>query len=102
MFSILRFGMPEIMEQIFEEALDDTTFEMLTRRMAPAGTPVGPRIREPKRRKMGAATVSRMVMFEMETSSMTAPSTLRMAKPKQPSKTQFEMVMFLLLSLSAA
>jgi hypothetical protein len=33
---------------------------------------------------------------------MTAPSTLRMAKPKQPSKTQFEMVMFLLLSFSAA
>src|SRR5215469_328579 len=83
------------MEQICDDPLEPTILEIFTRRMLPTGTPAGPRIRDPRRRKIGEATVPRMVMFEMVTSSISAPSTLRIATPKQPSKTQFEIVMFL-------
>src|SRR5215469_5518722 len=83
------------MEQMSDELLEDTMFEILTRRMVPTGTPAGPRIRDPRRRKMGEATVPRIVTFEMVTSSICAPSTLRMVIPMQPSKTQFEIVIFL-------
>src|SRR5579863_7408397 len=83
------------MEQICEDPLEETMLEIFTRLTLPTGTPAGPRMRDPSRRKMGDATVPLIVMFEMVTSSICAPSTLRMATPKQPSKTQFEMVMFL-------
>src|SRR5215469_6790127 len=80
---------------MFDALLEEKMFEMFKRRMLPKGTPSGPRIRDPSRRKIGDATVPRMVMFEMVTSSICAPSTLRIVIPMQPSKTQFEIVMFL-------
>src|SRR5215469_7323633 len=83
------------MEHISDDELEETIFEILTRRIAPIGTPAGPRMRDPRRIKIGEATVSRIVIFEMLTSSMTAPSTLKIAKPKHPSKTQFAIVIFL-------
>src|SRR5581483_9762149 len=53
------------------------------------------RILAPSRTKIGASTVSRMLIFVHVTSSITAPSTLSMLNPRQPSKTQLETVMFL-------
>lgn len=61
----------------------------------PMGNPRGPLIRLPKRIKMGRSTTSRIVTFVMETSSSNAPSTVSSANPRQWSKTQFEMAMFL-------
>src|SRR3984885_6680407 len=58
-------AMPAIMEQISEDPLEETMLEMFTRLMLPTGTPAGPRIRAPRRRKIGDATVPLMVTFEM-------------------------------------
>src|SRR5579871_1847542 len=89
-------GRPVIIEHTFDLSLDDDTmFEIFTRRICPTGTPAGPRIREPRRKKIGAPTVSFIVMFEMLTSSITPPSTLKIVRPKHPSNTQFVIVMFL-------
>ena len=56
---------------------------------------LGPRRRAPRRMKIGPETRSRMVMLVMVMSSSSAPSTVSSAKPWQPSKTQFEMVMLM-------
>src|SRR5580698_8697385 len=68
---------------------------MITRFSMPTGTPAGPRIRLPRRRNNGVLVQSRIVTPVKVISSRSAPSTLSSAKPRQPSKTQLEMVMFL-------
>ena len=64
-----------------------------TRRSVPIAASFGPRIREPSRRNIGACVMSRIVMLLNVMSSTIAPSTVSSAKPRQLSKTQFEMVM---------
>ncbi len=54
---------------------------MITRRRTPTGTPSGPRIRRPSLMIMGAVMISRIVMFEIVTSSSKPPSTVSSAKP---------------------
>ena len=66
---------------------------MITRRNVPTATPSGPRMRLPRRRKIGALMMSRIEMLVTVTSSRIAPSTDSSANPWQPSKTQLEMVM---------
>ena len=78
-----------------ESELEHTMLLISTRRKAPTGTPSGPRMRAPRRRKIGAEVMSRMVMLVMVTSSSSPPSTVSSASPWQPSNTQLEMVMFL-------
>ena len=68
---------------------------MMIRFKVPTGTPAGPRMRLARRRNNGVLVQSRMVTPLKVISSSKAPSTLSSAKPRQPSKTQFEMVMFL-------
>jgi hypothetical protein len=41
------------MEHSCDDAFHETIFEMFTRRIAPTATPSGPRIRDPKRKKIG-------------------------------------------------
>src|SRR5213076_3264955 len=68
---------------------------MLTRLNAPIGVPCGPRIRLPSLRKKGELLMSRIVMLLIVTSSSNPPSTVSSASPRQYSKTQFEIVIFL-------
>ena len=88
-------GIPLMIEPRRPAALRTTTLLMLTRRIAPTGGSSGPRRRLPRRMKIGELQTSRMVMLEIVTSSMIAPSTLSIARPRQSSKTQLEIVMFL-------
>ena len=67
---------------------------MLTRRIDPTAVPSGARIRLPSRRKIGALEISRIVIFEIAMSSMCAPSTDSSARPRDRSKTTFEIVIF--------
>ncbi len=69
------------MEPQLDSELEQTTLLIVMRRSTPMGTPPGPRMRLPRRRKMGAETMSRIVMFVMETSSSSPPSTVSSAKP---------------------
>lgn len=73
-------------------ALCAITSLMLTRRRAPTGTPAGPRIRAPSRKKNGICTL-RMVMLLMVTSSSRPPSTVSRASPRQYSKMTLEIAM---------
>ena len=76
-------------------ALELTTLLMTMRFIVPTTVcGLGPRRRAPRRRKKGALTL-RMVMPVKVMSSTIAPSTDSSAKPRQLSKTQLEMVMFL-------
>jgi hypothetical protein len=70
---------------------------MLTRRTEPTGVPSGAfsRMRLPSRMKMGAFETSLMVMLETAMSSICAPSTLSIARPRERSNTALEIVMFL-------
>src|ERR1700756_1914404 len=78
-----------------EAELELTTLLIITRFSVPTGTPAGPRMRLPSRRNSGVLVQSRMVTPVKVISSSRAPSTLSSANPRHPSKTQFEMVMFL-------
>src|ERR1700731_2692557 len=61
----------------------------------PTGTPDGPRIRRPRRKNIGVLAQSLIVTPVKVMSSRIAPSTVSNAKPRQPSNTQLEIVMFL-------
>ena len=71
-----------------------TRLLMLTRRIDPTAVPSGARIRLPSRMKIGALEISRIVIFEIAMSSMCAPSTDSSARPRDRSKTTFEIVIF--------
>src|SRR5271156_591413 len=68
---------------------------MITLFSVPTGTPLGPRIRVPNRKKIGEFRISRIVTPVNVISSSSAPSTDSSANPRQLSNTQFEIVMFL-------
>ena len=78
-----------------ESTFDATTLLMRTRLITPGGGLFGPRARRPRRTKIGALTMSRIVMLVIATSSISAPSTLSIARPRLYSNTQFEIVTFL-------
>src|SRR5437667_12844028 len=83
------------MEQSSDSAPELTTLLMRTRFRLPTEISLGPRIRVPSRKNIGEFRISRMVTPVNVMSSHTAPSTVSSANPRQLSKTQFEMVMFL-------
>src|SRR6266567_1445928 len=73
-------GIPLMMQPNREELLEHMTLLMFTRCRVPGRVvSAGPRKRAPRRRKIGADTISRMVMLVIATSSSSAPSTVSSA-----------------------
>ncbi len=89
-------GMPLIIDAKCESALYTIILLIIILLKVPfAESAAGPRILPANRKKIGAFTISRIVIFEMVTSSSMAPSTDSKASPLQNSKTQLVIVIFL-------
>jgi hypothetical protein len=87
--------MPLMIEGISFNGPRQVMLLISTRLSLPIGNTVGPRMRAPRRKKIGALRMSRMVIPTTVMSSMIPPSTVSSARPRQLSKMQLLMAMFL-------
>src|SRR2546421_12616161 len=75
--------MPLMIDPSVEAEFEHAMLLMITRLKAPIGTPSGPRIRLPRRKKIGELVMSRMVMVVMVTLRLT-PVFTQMAHHQYP------------------
>src|SRR6185312_6259356 len=88
-------GMPLMIEGYSADAFELTMLLTNIRFITPGVIPCGPRILDPSRKNKGECTTPRIVMLVIAMSSTCAPSTVSSAKPRQLSKMQLEIVIFL-------